>query len=584
MNVGSIPFGRGIPYRLQLALSYGLFGLLFGGLLALDWQRIDARMDFIARGRGAALFSLIELARDWNASHQGVYVPITDATQPNPYLEHPDRDLTATNGMKLTLVNPAFMTRQISELAQLSEGIKLHITSLKPIRPANRAEPWEVEALQAFEHGSKEVVRLVEEGGAPVFRYMAPLHVKPACLHCHGAQGYEVGDVRGGISVMMPAESMLAVRDEQRWRAVLLHGAAFLLAGGLVHLLLLSDRRRLQAIERLTRAQDEVIAERTRELALTNASLAREVEERRSAQERLQQSELRHRAVFEHAAEGMFVTDHDARILQVNPAFTAITGYAPEEVVGQNPRLLASGRHDAAFYEVMWGALLRVGHWEGEIWNRRKDGGVYPEWLSIKRLGDEQDGYVAIFSDITRRKEAEAAMLHLAHHDTLTGLANRALFNARAHEALALARRHGNRFALLMVDLDLFKAVNDRLGHLAGDALLVEAGRRLLGCVRATDTVARLGGDEFALILQEVHVLDEAEQVAARVCDSLAQPFLLKEGDAKVSASVGIALYPDHASALEELQKNADDALYRAKRSGRDRHCVHVPPADGLAD
>lgn len=584
MNVGSIPFGRGIPYRLRLALSYGLFGLLFGGLLVLDLQRIDARMDFIARGRGADLFGLVELARDWNASHKGVYVPITEATQPNPYLDHPDRDLTASNGTKLTLVNPAFMTRQIGELAERTEGIKLHITSLKPIRPANRPEPWEEEALRSFEHGSKEVLRLVEEGGAPVFRYMAPLQVKPACLHCHAAQGYKVGDVRGGISVTVPAAGLLAVRDEQRRRALWLHGGAFLLAGGLVHLLLWSDRRRLQAIERLTRAQDEVIAERTRELALTNVSLAREVEERRDAQERLQQSELRHRAVFEHAAEGMFVTDHDGCILQVNPAFTAITGYAAEEVLGENPRVLASGRHDAAFFESMWSALLRTGHWQGEIWNRRKDGGIFAGWLSIRRLGDEQQGYVAIFSDITRRKEAEAAVLHQALHDALTGLANRALFNARAHEALAFARRHGNRFALLMVDLDLFKETNDRLGHPAGDALLVEAGRRLLTCVRATDTVARLGGDEFALILQEVHTLEEAEQVARRVCGLLVQPFLLKEGEAVVSASVGVALYPDHASGLELLQKFADDALYRAKRSGRNRHCVHAPPGDGLAE
>lgn len=584
MNVGSIPFGRGIPYRLQLALSYGLFGLLFGGLLVLDLQRIDARMDFIARGRGADLFGLIELARDWNASHKGVYVPVTAATQPNPYLDHPERDLTATNGTKLTLVNPAFMTRQIGELAERTEGIKLHITSLKPIRPANRPEPWEEEALRSFEHGSKEVLRLVEEGGVPVFRYMAPLQVKPACLHCHAAQGYKVGDVRGGISVTVPAAGLLAVRDEQRRRALWLHGGAFLLAGGLVHLLLWSDRRRLQAIQRLTRAQDEVIAERTRELALTNTSLAREVEERRDAQERLQQSELRHRAVFEHAAEGMFVTDHDGRILQVNPAFTAITGYAAEDVLGENPRVLTSGRHDAAFFESMWSALLRTGHWQGEIWNRRKDGGIFAEWLSIKRLGDEQEGYVAIFSDITRRKEAEAAVLHLAHHDALTGLANRVLFNARAYEALAFARRHGNRFALLMVDLDLFKETNDRLGHPAGDALLVEAGQRLLTCVRATDTVARLGGDEFALILQEVHALAEAEQVARRVCGLLAQPFLLKEGEATVSASVGIALYPDHASGLDLLQKFADDALYRAKRSGRNQHCVHAPSGDGLAD
>lgn len=584
MKVGTLPLGRGKSYLASVALSYGLFALLFGGLLALDWQRIDARMDLIVRGRGAALFSLIERVRDWNASHAGVYVPVTEQTQPNPYLEHPDRDLATTSGLRLTLVNPAYMTRQISELSERSEGIRLHITSLKPIRPANKAEPWEAEALRAFERGSREVLSLAEEGGVAVYRYMAPLLVKQACLHCHETQGYRLGDIRGGISVTLPAEALLAVRDEQRLRSLVVFGAAFLLSAGLVHLLLLSDRRRLQAIERLTREQDDIIAARTRELAQSNARLAREVEDRREAQESLQRSEMRHRAVFERAAEGMFVTDHEACILQVNPAFTAITGYAPEEVVGRNPRLLASGRHDDAFYRAMWDSLLRSGHWEGEIWNRRKDGGVYPEWLSIKRLDDEGGNYVAIFSDITRRKEAEAAVLHLAHHDTLTGLANRALFKARAHEALALARRHGNRFALLMVDLDLFKEVNDRLGHLAGDALLIETARRLLTCVRETDTVARLGGDEFALIVQEVRTLDEAEQVAERVCDLLGRPFLLAEGEAGVTASVGIAIYPDHAAELETLQRHADAALYQAKRSGRNRHCAYQLRDDRAAD
>ena len=580
MNVGPLSRRRGISHRLSVALSYGLFALLFGGLLALDWTRIDVRMDLHAQGRGAALFSLIELARDWNASHAGVYVPITDRTPPNPYLKHPDRDLTTTNGIKLTLVNPAYMTRQISELAERSEGIRLHITSLNPIRPANKPDSREQDALRAFERGTKEVLTLTEDAGRVVYRYMAPLLVKQACLHCHDAQGYALGDIRGGISVTLPAQQLLALRDEQRLRSLAMYGASFLLSAGLVHLLLLSDRRRLQAIERLTCAQDDIIAERTRALAESNASLAREVEERRAAQDLLQQSELRHRAVFERASEGMFVTDDAARILQVNPAFSAITGYSSEEVVGRNPRLLASGRHDAAFYQAMWSELLGHGHWAGEIWNRRKDGGVFPEWLSIKRLGNDRDGYVAIFSDITRRKEAEAVMHHLAHHDTLTGLPNRALFNMRAHEAVSLASRHGRRFALLMVDLDLFKEVNDRLGHLAGDALLVEAAGRLLTCVRTSDTVARLGGDEFALILQEVHSIEEAEQVARRICGLFAQPFVLKEGEAGVSASVGIALYPDHATELEALQRHADAALYRAKRSGRNRHGAYSTPGD----
>ena len=302
-----------------------------------------------------------------------------------------------------------------------------------------------------------------------------------------------------------------------------------------------------------------------------------------SSAHQLAASEARYRAIFEGAAEAIMVTDAETRILQVNPAFCAITGYAAEDVIGRTPAMMSSGRHDAAFYDDMRARLAREGAWQGEVWNRRKSGDLYVQWLSITRIGtaDAPEAYVCTFSDITQRKQAEEQIRYRADHDALTGLPNRALFADRLGSALAGASRHGHRFALLAVDLDYFKAVNDRFGHLAGDALLVETAARLQACVRESDTVARLGGDEFAVILTEITGPADAEEVAARICASIARPFALAEGEACVSASVGIAFGPDGDASLEVLQRRADRALYAVKHSGRGHYRIYDAARDG---
>jgi hypothetical protein len=187
-------------------LGYFVLGLLGFLGVASEFRQIDEGIETLARERGSVLFRLVELTRDWNAQHGGVYVRVTENTQPNPYLEHPKRDLETVDGIRLTMVNPAFMTRQIAEIAEAADGVKYHITSLKPIRPANAADPWEAAALAGFEKNAQlDLLELVQTEAGPVHRYMAPLIVKPACLACHARQDYKVGDVRGGISVTMPA-------------------------------------------------------------------------------------------------------------------------------------------------------------------------------------------------------------------------------------------------------------------------------------------------------------------------------------------------------------------------------------------
>lgn len=574
--------GDAHPLRV-VALIYLCGALLFGTLLALEWRLIDRTVAAIARERGAALFSLIETTREWNAMHGGVYVVVDGATQPNPWLEHPARDLQTSDGVRLTMVNPAYMTRQIADLALHADGARLHITSLKPIRPENLADDWEADALARFEAGEREVLALVEgaeEGRGPVHRYMAPLVVREPCLQCHAEQGYVLGDIRGGISVTMPAGVLIARRDQLRTRAVFIYVLAGLLAAGLVHGLLRANRRHVAQVRFINAEQERLIERRTGELAEANRRLAGEVELHRRSEQRLAASESRYRAIFDSAAEGIMLTDAALRIVQVNPAFSEITGYAAEEVLGRTPSMLGSGRHDEDFFRDLLATLVATGRWQGEVWNRRKDGDLYVQWMSAVRIGeaDAPEGFVATMTDITSRKQSEERLRFRANHDALTGLPNRRLFEDRLQSAIASALRHGERFALMLVDLDRFKGVNDRFGHLAGDALLVEVGRRLQLCVRASDTVARLGGDEFAVILGEVGGREDAVEVAGRICASMAEPFELGEGVAQVGASVGVALGPQDDADAEELQRRADAALYSVKHGGRGSFRFHGEP------
>ena len=542
------------PVVLFVVVALGLLGS-FG----LDWMQADAVMGSVARERGAALFRLVAFAREWNAGHGGVYVPVTPTTQPNPYLEHPRRDLRSDDGRALTMVNPAYMTRQIAELAQQAEGIQLHLTSLKPLRPENVADAWEAAALKRFEAGADEITELIP-GETPVHRYMAPLRIKQACLQCHEKQGYALGQIRGGLSVTMPAAHLLAIRDGDRIRSGAVHLLTLAIAGALLHLLFMRNRSHVASLEVLAAEQEKVIIDRTRDLSLANEELGRQLADRELAA-----------AVFENAGEAIIVTDEAGNFVEVNPAFSAMTGYSVDEVIGRPVSILKSGRHPPEFYSAMWQGVRLHNGWQGEVWNRRKNGEVFVVWLSLARVvhAGQSVRYVATLTDITHSKELEAELRHRAYHDPLTDLPNRALFADRLRVAINQGQRHGRGFALCFIDLDAFKPVNDTLGHAAGDELLVETARRLQLGVRAADTVARLGGDEFAAILSEVDSRREVEEVAERIVADMARPFVLQAGTARVSCSIGIALFPEHGRDSDALQRSADKALYAVKESTR---------------
>ncbi len=289
------------------------------------------------------------------------------------------------------------------------------------------------------------------------------------------------------------------------------------------------------------------------------------------------EADLRIAAIAFDAQEGMVVTDTNSSILRVNQAFTRITGYAAEEVIGKTPSVLASGRHDKAFYAAMHESLQTTGSWAGEIWNRRKSGDVFPEWLTIsavKTATGAVSHYVSTLTDITQRKAAEDEIRHLAFFDPLTLLPNRRLLMDRLQQALVTCQRNGREGALMFIDLDNFKLVNDTLGHDKGDQLLREVARRLTASVREGDTVARLGGDEFVIMLEELSQRPEeagaqCRVIGEKILQELAMPHHLAGQDVDSSCSIGIALFTDHHTSADDLMKHADLAMYQAKGAGR---------------
>lgn len=308
---------------------------------------------------------------------------------------------------------------------------------------------------------------------------------------------------------------------------------------------------------------------------------------------KLAQEQLRIAAVAFQSRDGMMVTDADGQILQVNQAFSQVTGYTPDEAFGQAASFLRSGRHDANFYRNMWEAIEHEGHWEGEIWNRRKDGGIYPEWLSISSIKNAHNHvthYLGTYSDISEPKEAERKILELAFYDPLTGLPNRRLLLDRLQRILIASASSGKFGALLLLDLDHFKTINDTRGHDVGDQLLIEVSKILRSSLRETDTAARLGGDEFVILLEglgedQIMSAIDAEIIAEKLRSAICQPLMLRGEMQYITPSIGVTLFFGHNESTDGLFKQADLSLYQAKEAGRNairfyneamQHAIHA--------
>lgn len=300
-----------------------------------------------------------------------------------------------------------------------------------------------------------------------------------------------------------------------------------------------------------------------------------DVTARKKAEVSARQAEL----VYQYTSEAIVITDAEGVIIDVNPAFTSITGYTREEAVGQRMSMLSSGRQDEEFYRAMWNDLLTTGKWQGDIWNRRKDGKEYAERLTINTsyVDGEVHCRIGLFSDVTQKKRSEAVIWRQAHYDHLTGLPNRQMLHERLQLAMSRSKLTGLPIALIFLDLDLFKEVNDTLGHDMGDELLKQVAERLSASVRKSDLVARLGGDEFTIIIEDMQNREKVEQICRKIISALTEPYMLGENITTISASVGVTFFPSDASDMTDLLKNADMAMYAAKERGRNQLCYFTP-------
>lgn len=307
--------------------------------------------------------------------------------------------------------------------------------------------------------------------------------------------------------------------------------------------------------------------------------IIRDITERKRAEESLRITA----SVFDNSQEAILITDANNCIMDVNPAFVHITGYSREEVLGRNPKLLSSGRHDRAFYKALWQSLQHEKSWRGEIWNRRKSGDIYAELLSISVIHDENNKaqrYVGVFSDISHLKEHEAELSRIAHYDALTGIPNRVLLADRMKQAIAQTAREQNLAAICYLDLDGFKQINDTLGHDAGDQVLIEIAKRVGSTLRGGDTVARLGGDEFVVVLLGLEKGEECLTTLERLLTIIAEPMLIKNTPVTLSTSIGVSIYPLDDENPDTLLRHADQAMYVAKQSGKNRFHIYDPSLD----
>jgi diguanylate cyclase (GGDEF)-like protein/PAS domain S-box-containing protein len=479
--------------------------------------------------------------RLWATGRGGLYIEAREDAPPIDYLDFlPDRDITTEDGKALTLYDPASALRHLTKLHGDQYGIPSRIVSVHPFNPENFPDAWERAAIEAFRRGREEIAENVEHDGKPFLRIMRPVRTLQACLKCHAQQGYEVGRIDAGVGV---AVELTPFNDSARHAALASAAshAGFWIIG-------------LFGIGLGARGLNRRWLENQEHLAETQMAAQ----------------------VFENGLQGVFITDAEGVIVRVNRMFTEITGYSAEEAVGIKPSLLKSGRHDDVFYADLWHALIHEGRWVGELWNRRKDGHIFTVWETISTVRDEAGApryFISIFQDITNQKEVNDNIYMLAHFDPLTLLPNRQLMIDRIEHAIARAKRDEQSLALMFIDLDQFKKINDTLGHGAGDRLLGIAAKRLLSCVRASDTVARLGGDEFAVLIEAVLDPSDIERVAEKILNEVARPIELEGREWYIGASIGISVYPKDGTDYGMLLKNADTAMYRAKHEGRNRVC-----------
>lgn len=558
-SIGKKWHGLGVQEKLHILIQGSLIVLFF---LSMEWVlgRFEAQITTAAEMRAE------ETA---DGLINGMNMLMLTGTIGNPE----NRKLLLEKMRQSEGVNALRIIRGASVNAQFGKGL-----------PEEQAvDDMDREVLDT---GKVRFVRSTSAEGIPLLRVVVPFIAREDfrgtnCLSCHAATP---GSVNGAASVTLDlSQDEATLREIKRWLwagHIAIQIFLSIIISWFVRVLIV--KHIAVPVKKLQMAMTEIQQENDLskradvdednpdigEMARAFNALVGNLEH---ATERL---ELFGK-MFHGSSEAILITDADAKIVAVNPAFTEVTEYAAEEVIGKNPRILSSGNQPPEFYQSMWASINEAGQWQGEIWNRRKSGEVYPEWLSIgavKSSKGEVINYISLFQDITERKASEQKIEFLAHYDALTHLPNRALFADRLQLALVHAGRNHDQVALLFLDLDKFKTINDTMGHLAGDLLLQSVAERLKSCVRESDTVCRQGGDEFMILLPESGGVADVEHLAQKIISAMEVPHQIAGQELVVTFSVGIGIFPDNARDAEALIKCADDAMYRAKQRGRNNY------------
>jgi diguanylate cyclase (GGDEF)-like protein/PAS domain S-box-containing protein len=488
-------------------------------------------------------FNKDQAYRLWATSHGGVYVQPTEKTPPSPWMAHlPNRDITTTEGTTLTLMNPAYMLREMMEDYSKLYGIKGRISGIVYLNPNNKANEWEEKSIKAFEKGATEVSEVVRENNEEFYNLMKPMIMNEGCQKCHGHLGFKNGSVRGGVSVSVPMKTYRASELVIIKNITVTHIIVWII--GVFGLLFVGYMAKRQFMER-EKDLDE----------LKISSL-----------------------VFDNTIDSILITNAKGTILRVNDSLVKLTGYSNSELLGNNPNIFKSNYHDKEFYLQLWKSILENGFWEGEIRNKKKNGDIFITKQSISVVYDSNDSLkyiISISRDITEQKESEEKIKYLAHYDVLTQLPNRVLFYDRFNHALKRCKEEETQLALLFIDLDGFKKINDAKGHPVGDELLKEITRRLQSAVRQCDTVARLGGDEFTIIIEEFDAFQDLVLVIEHILTNIAEDIYIDNHKLFVSASIGISIFPNDGKTVHTLIKHADTAMYKAKENGKNRFCFY---------
>jgi PAS domain S-box-containing protein len=444
--------GRYFDGRRFWILPIALWAAVAAASLAWNVYSLERRSLMLVKEEARAMFNLLQITRQWNASHGGLYAPVDKNTPPNPYLTVPHRDVRTTDGRSLTLINPAYMTRQLSEMSLGSGGVTFHLTSLNPLRPGNSPDKWEAGALKEFENGVEtERFELstdgVVGGGDGLFRYIAPIKVAAECMACHARQGYKVGDIRGGIGISIPAGPTMASMRKEQSGIVMVHGAVFVVMSAVLLALFRLIGAQWTSLKTAKEAQDAAVSQ----LKRVNERLKNEITVRVGISEEFQIFAL----AVHNSPVSVVITDAAGNIDYINPRFTEITGYAAAELVGQNPRMLKSGKTPPGVYEELWHAISAGETWRGEFINRKKNGELYWEAASIAPIRNKAGvttNYVAVKEDITNRKELE---------DELRGLSE--MLQTRLVEEID-ARREKER---MLIEKSKLAAMGEMIGAIA---------------------------------------------------------------------------------------------------------------------